>query len=202
MGRFVLVVGLALLVTCNAAARPRATLDRAAISEQACMTPGSSAREVVDVSFVLTNYGDAGYAGLWALDTVNRHLRIWRHSDGTYCAQISDNGSRFTTVAGPAPVGGSYVTGGITGTFDGGYVTTQIKGKFTPRYPTHGKLGTFDAKCDLAFNCPGKRPSWLSYFTNPVANEFASWGWLYNGGSHGTWLDQVNVSPPDGGNIR
>jgi len=166
------------------------------------MTSGSSAREVVDVSFVLTNYGDAGYAGLWALDTVNRHLRIWRHSDGTYCAQVSDDGSRFTTVAGPAPVGGSYVTGGITGTFDGGYVTTQIHGKFTPRYPTHGKLGTFDAKCDLDFNCPGKRPSWLSYFTRPVANEFASWGWLYDAGSHGTWLDQVNVSPPDGGNIR
>src|SRR5215475_9491968 len=102
MGRFVLVVGLALFVTATAAARPRATLDRAAISEQACMTPGSSAREVVDVSFVLSNYGDAGYAGLWALDTVNRHLRIWRHSDGTYCAQVSDDGSRFTSVAGPA----------------------------------------------------------------------------------------------------
>jgi hypothetical protein len=202
MGRFVLVVGLALLLTGTAAARPRATLDRAAISAQACMTPGSDAREVVDVSFVLSNYGDAGYAGLWALDTVNRHLRIWRHSDGTYCVQVSDDGSRFTTVAGPAPVGGSYVTGGITGTFDGGYITTQIHGKFTPRYPTHGKLGTFDAKCDRDFNCPGKRPSWLSYFTKPVANEFASWGWLYDAGSHGTWLDQVNVSPPDGGNIR
>ena len=202
MRRCLLVVVLAFLVTGTAAARPKASLDRAAISEQACMTPGSSPREIVDVSFVLTNYGDAGYAGLWALDTVNRHLRIWRHSDGTYCAQVSDDGSRFTTVAGPAPVGDSYVTGGITGTFDGGYVTTQIHGKFTPRYPTHGKLGTFDAKCDLDFNCPGKRPSWLSYFTRPVANEFASWGWLYDAGAHGTWLDQVNVSPPDGGNIR
>ena len=110
--------------------------------------------------------------------------------------------ARFTTLAGPAPVGGSYVDGGITGTFDGGYVTTQIVGKFTPRYPTHGNLGTFDAKCDLDFNCPGKRPSWLSYFTKPVANEFAFWGWLYDAGAHGTWLDQANVSPPDGGSIR
>ena len=200
-----LLVLLACLVatgTASAGARPKPTLDRTAIGPQACAPSGTNARQVVDVTFVLTNYGDAGYAGLWALDTVNRHLRIWRHSDGTYCAQVSDDGSRFVTVAGPAPVGASYVTGGITGTFDGGYVTTQIVGKFTPRYPTHGHLGTFDAKCDRDFNCPGKRPSWLSYFTKPVANEFAWWGWLYDAGSHGTWLDQVNVSPPDGGNIR
>lgn len=186
----------------SAVARPRPTLDRASLGPQACTPHGSNARQVVDVTFVLTNYGDAGYSGLWALDTVNRHLRIWRHQDGTYCAQIQDDGSRFTTLAGPAPVGGSYVDGGITGTFDGGYVTTQIVGKFTPRYPTHGKLGTFDAKCDRDFNCPGKRPSWLSYFTKPVANEFAFWGWLYDAGAHGTWLDQADVSPPDGGSIR
>jgi hypothetical protein len=204
MGRLAMVVAFAALSTATAAGgiRPKPTLDRAAIGQQACMPPGSGARELVDVSFVLTNYGDSGYAGLWALDTVRRRLRIWRHTDGTYCAQVSDDGSRFTTVAGPAPVGGSYVAGGITGTFDGGYVTTEIVGKFTPRYPTHGNLGTFDAKCDRDFNCPGKRPSWLSYFTKPVANEFASWGWLYDAGSHGTWLDQVDVSPPDGGNIR
>jgi len=204
MGRLALVVAFAALSTATAAGgiRPKPTLDRAAIGQQACMPPGSGARELVDVSFVLTNYGDSGYAGLWALDTVRRRLRIWRHTDGTYCAQVSDDGSRFTTVAGPAPVGGSYVAGGITGTFDGGYVTTEIVGKFTPRYPTHGNLGTFDAKCDRDFNCPGKRPSWLSYFTKPVANEFASWGWLYDAGSHGSWLDQVDVSPPDGGNIR
>jgi len=204
MGRLALVVAFAALSTATAAGgiRPKPTLDRAAIGQQACMPPGSGARELVDVSFVLTNYGDSGYAGLWALDTVRRRLRIWRHTDGTYCAQVSDDGSRFTTVAGPAPVGGSYVAGGITGTFDGGYVTTEIVGKFTPRDPTHGNLGTFDAKCDRDFNCPGKRPSWLSYFTKPVANEFASWGWLYDAGSHGTWLDQVDVSPPDGGNIR
>jgi hypothetical protein len=202
--RLALLLGLlaCLVATGTAAARPKPTLDSAAISSAACVTPGSTAKEVVDVTFVLTNYGDSGYAGMWALDTVNRHLRIWLHHDGTYCAQIQDDGSRFTTVAGPAPVGGSYVVGGITGTFDGGYVTTQIVGKFTPRYPTHGNLGTFDAKCDTDFNCPGARPSWLAYFTKPVANEFAFWGWLYNAGSHGTWLDQMNVSPPDGGNIR
>src|ERR1700745_1378132 len=141
MGR--LVVLLACLVvtgTASAVTRPKPQLDRAAIGAQACAAAGS--KQVVDVSFVLTNYGDAGYAGLWALDTVNRHLRIWRHTDGTYCAQIADDGSKFTTVAGPAPVGGTYIVGGITGTFDGGYVTTQIVGKFTPRYPTHGNLGT------------------------------------------------------------
>jgi hypothetical protein len=193
---------LAASATASAGARPKPTLDRASISESACAPHERGARQLVDVTFVLENYGDAGYSGLWALDTVHRHLRIWRHSDGTYCAQIQDDGSTFTTVAGPSPVGNSFVTSGIKGTFDGGYITTQIKGRFIARYATHGDLGTFDAKCDLAFNCPGARPSWLSYFSHPIADEFAHWGWLYDGGPHGTWLDQVDVSPPDGGNIR
>jgi hypothetical protein len=191
-----------LLAAGAASAVPTPALDREAISAAPCTPAGSGARQIVDVSFTLTNYADAGCAGMWALDTVNRHLRIWRHGDGSYCAQVSDDGSRFVTVPGPSPVGNGYVTGGITGTFDGGYITTQITGKFTPRYPTHGKLGTFDAKCNRSFDCPGKRPSWLSYFTHPVANEFARWGWLYDAGPHGIWLDQVEVSPPDGGNIR
>ena len=57
-------------------------LDAAAISSAQCMTPGSGAKQVVDVSFQLTNYADSGYVGAWACDTVNRHLRIWKQAGG------------------------------------------------------------------------------------------------------------------------
>ena len=191
------IAGLALVGTAVAVNRP--ALDVNAISSVQCTTSGSGAKLVVDVTYKLTNYGDAGYASEWALDSVNRHLRIWKHSDGTYCAQVSDDGSSFVTIAGPSPNGSGYVAGGITGTFDGGYVTTDIVGKFKPTYATQGDLGTFDTKCDLYFNCSGPHPSWLSYFKNPTAQEFVDWGWQYTTQSHGTWLDQGGfVSPRDG----
>ena len=185
----------------SSAAGPRATLDTKAIGAQRCTPAGSGAKQVVDVTFGLKDYADSGYVGEWAVDTVKRHLRIWRHADGSYCAQIQDDGSSFVTRSGPSPTGQSYVGAGIKGTFDGGYVTTDIVGKFAPRYPTHGDLGTFDAKCNGAFDCPGARPSWMSYFKSPAADGFASWGWMYDAGRFGTWLDQDNVSPPRGGDI-
>jgi hypothetical protein len=196
------IVGLMLAGAAAGSLTPKVPFDRAAISSRQCTPEGSGARQVVDVSFVLTNYADAGYASQWAIDTVNRHLRIWRHSDGTFCAQIEDDAGKFVSRAGPSPTGNGFVKAGITGTFEGGYITLSIVAKFKPSYPTHGDLGTFDAKCDLQFACPGAHPSWLSYFKNPVATQYAHWGWIYHAGKYGTWVDQENVVPPFGGDIR
>ena len=197
-----LIAGLVLAASASAKAPLHLVLDKAALSPSQCTPSGVGAKQVVDVTFTLTNYADSGYVGEWALDTVNRHLSIWRRSDGTYCARVADDGSTFVTLDAATPVGPGYLSPGIKGTFDGGYITTDILGKFKPTYATHGNLGTFDAKCDTNFNCPGKRPSWLSYFKNPKAEEFAQWGWLYDAGPHGSWLDQAEVSPPNGGNIN
>jgi hypothetical protein len=207
MGRTLLLLAWFLVLAPAAAAArgdlaPRIPFDVRSIGAAECTPSGSGARQVVDVTFHLTNYADAGYAAQWAIDRVNRHLRIWRHSDGTYCAQIDDGGSTFVTRAGPSPTGAVFIPSGITGTFRGGYITADIVGKFRPAYPTHGDLGTFDTKCDLDFVCPGKHPSWLSYFTGATGDAFVHWGWLYDAGAHGTWLDQENVTPPFGGDIR
>lgn len=191
---------LGLAAASASAATPQ--LDTSALSADQCTQRGTNAKLVVDVSFVLDNYADSGYAGEWAVDTVNRHLKIWHHADGTYCAQIRDNGSKFVTLAGPSPTGDGSVDAGITGTFDGGYITTDIVGKLAPTYPEHGKLGTFDAKCDATFTCSGAYPTWLSYFKNPTANAFAEWGWLYDAGKYGTWLDQDNTFVLHDGDIR
>jgi hypothetical protein len=181
---------------------PRVPFDSRSISQSQCTPPGSGAKQVVDVTFGLRNYADSGYASQWAIDTVKRHLRIWRHADGTYCAQIVDDGSTFVTRAGPSPTGMAFIPSGIRGTFKGGYVTLSIVGTFEPHYGTHGNLGTFDARCDVQFECPGAHPTWLSYFVHPNAQQFAHWGWLYDAGDNGSWLDQENVTPPFGGDIR
>jgi hypothetical protein len=196
------ILGLASAAGSSASITPRMAFDQAAISAAQCTPPGSRAEVVVDVTFQLKNWADAGYSAQWAIDDVEGHLTIWRHSDGTYCARIDDDGSTFVTRAGPSPTGITYIPGGIPGTFKGGYVTLDIVGKFTPTYPTRGNLGTFDTRCDINFDCPGKHPSWLSYFTHPVADQFAHWGWLYHAGKYGKWLDQENVVPPFGGDIR
>jgi hypothetical protein len=196
------VAALVLAAAATGSTTPRVSFDSESISAAQCMPSGSGARMVVDVTFRLSNWADAGYAAQWAIDNVNRHLRIWRHSDGTYCAQIDDEGSTFITRQGPSPTGTTYIRSGITGTFKGGYVTLDIVGKFKPAYRTHGDLGTFDARCDLDFDCPGAHPSWLSYFHDPTAQQYAHWGWLYDAGQYGKWLDQENVVPPFGGDIE
>lgn len=180
---------------------PEVKLDLAAIGSSQC-TANTGAKQLVDVTFTIHNYADSGYVGAWALDTVHRHLRIWRQSQGAFCAQVADGNSSFVTLAGYGPTGLSFLPAGIEGTFNGGYVVADISGSFAPRYKTRGDLGSFDANCDANFVCKGAHPSWLSYFRHVTAGGFVGWGWLYDAGSHGVWLDQSNVNPPYGGGIR
>ena len=196
------IVGLLLAGAAFAAPPAPLSLADQHIGPEECTPPGSGAKIAVDVRFTIVNYGDSGYADEWALDTVKRHLRIWKHTDGTYCAHIDDAGSTFTTLGGPSPASTGFVQPGTTGTFMGGYVTTDIVGQFKPAYAVTGNLGTFDARCDRHFNCPGARPSWLSYFKKPQANEFANWAWLYDAGAKGKWLDAQVVDPGRNGDIR
>ena len=194
------MVALMLAVPAFSAAPRHLVLDTAAIGSAQCTGNGVHAKQLVDVTYTLTNYADSGYVGAWALDTVNRHLRIWKQQGNTYCAQIADENSKFVTLAGLGPIGGS-LPAGITGTFDGGYIIAAINGKFAPRFKTSGNLGSFDAKCNAQLDCSGTYPEWTSYFTDVKGGGFAGWGWLYDAGTHGSWLDQDNVSPPHGGNI-
>jgi hypothetical protein len=193
------ILGLILAGTAFAAT-PR--LNVGELSASQCTPAGSGAKIVVDVTFILDNYADSGYADEWAIDTVHRHLRIWKHSDGTFCAQIADDGSTFVTRAGPSPTGDGAVQAGVTGTFNGGYITSDIVGKFTPGFPKSGNLGSFDAKCDPTFTCSGHFPTWLSYFEKPTADAFSKWGWIYDAGKNGVWVDADSVSVIHGGNIN
>ena len=184
----------------SVSASPGLKLDKQDIGDKQCKT--DHAKQVVDVHYTLVNDYDSGFAGnQWANDTIDRHLRIWQQSDGSFCAQIEDHG-KFVTFAGASPSGATTVPAGVKGDLEGGYITSNIAGAFAPSYATHGNLGTFDLQCNAAGICPGARPSWASYFSGSVtADEFSQWGWIYHAGKNGTWLNQDDVAPTGSGDI-
>lgn len=192
------VVG-ALAFAAVAAAAPGLKLDQKAIAARQCDGPGTT--QLVDVHYTLVNDFDSGFAGnAWANDTIDRHLRIWSEADGTFCANVQDDGS-FVTFAGPSPSGLATVSAGIRGRLEGGYVTTNFAGTFAPSLATRGNLGTFDLQCTDAYTCPGARPSYRAYFGSTSGDDLASWGWIYRAGHNGVWLNQAGVSAADGGDI-
>jgi hypothetical protein len=198
--RLAILLGIgALSLVATAAAAPGLKLDKHAIAARQC--DGQGTKQLVDVHYNLVNDYDSGFAGnAWANDTINRHLRIWREADGTFCANVQDDGS-FVTFAGPSPSGLTKVSAGIHGNIDGGYVTTMFTGTFTPSLPAHGNLGTFDLRCSDAYTCPGAHPSYRSYFSSTTGDDFANWGWIYHAGRNGVWLNQDDVPAAAGGDI-
>ena len=172
-------------------------LDNQSIADSQCMPKALHPKQIVDVTYKLTNDADSGFAGNnWANDSLNRHLRIWSLDGGLFCAQVADTGS-FVTVAGDSPSSFSTVSAGITGNITGGYVTNDFIATLnpTPGYATHGNLGSFDAN--------GLHPSFLSYFNNPGSISWSQpgWGWIYKADGNGTWLNQLGGQPQSSGDI-
>jgi hypothetical protein len=147
-------------------------------------------KQVVNVTYTLTNDADGGFYGDWATDTLSRSLKVFAVGDGTYCATVNDTGSFVTT--GPlSPQNGASLSAGIKGTVNGGYYTNQIVGTFggSP-YKTNGNLGTFDAN--------GPHPSWASYFSPLTSsNQFVDWGWTYHTAKNGDWTNAASGSSGD-----
>ena len=194
------VTGLALAGAALAA--PGLTLDKRDIGSKQCKPSGQKSTQLVDVHYRLLNDADSGFGGnYWASDTIDRHLRIWSLSGGTYCVQVADHGT-FATYAGTSPSGSGTVSAGVRGELEGGYVTTSIVGTFAPTLPTRGDLGSYDLQCDSSAHCPGSAIGWTSYFGSiSSANAFAQWGWIYHAGKHGTWLNQDDVAAVDSGDV-
>jgi hypothetical protein len=184
------------------AARTKLKLDREDIDEKGCTPRSLHAKEIVDVHGKLINDYDSGFGGnAWANDTIERHLRIWKLNNGTYCSQVEDQG-KFLTFAGTSPSGFSTVSAGIKGELEGGYVTTFFTGTFAPTLPVHGNVGTFNLACTPALVCPGPSLNYLRYFSATAGNDLAEWGWIYEADhGHGTWLNQDNVPAASSGDI-
>ena len=162
--------------------------------------PGPSSKMVLNVVFQVTGDADSGVGGYWAYDSYTKHVQVWDQFDGTYCARVTYNGS-FVTVAGTSPAGTGPVAGGVTGTMGGGYTALITNSSFTPGTKrTKGSIGTKDFGCSItggvASSCDYY--SWFGdYFSGgSLAQPF--WGWTYDAGENGTW---VNAVTGNSGNI-
>ena len=146
---------------------------------------------VIDITYSVTNDSDSGSAGdWWALDNYQKLVQVWQESDGTYCAVVHYAG-QFTTLAGQESPGKTVpsLPGGFTGTMAGGYTAT-FSGSLNPSpgYPTSGYIGAFN----LGGGILGDTTSfgWVStYFTSTNGFAQPTWGWVYQGGSCGTWYN-------------
>jgi hypothetical protein len=154
---------------------------------------------IIQVNETVLNDADSGFGGnAWAFDNYTRHIKVFQLSDGSFCATTHYEGS-FTTNAGVSPSGTSTVSAGIAGAFIGGYRATQFTGTLlaSPAAKTHGNIGTFDYMCDPTFTCPGFVDWTTLYFSTTSGFNLDWWGWIYHGGSNGTWVNAVSGSTGD-----
>ncbi len=137
----------------------------------------------------------------------------------SYCAVVTYDG-QFYAIPGQLSPGYGYnaqIGSPVNGDMDGGYRATfnaTFAPSDLPNWPTNGKVAsTINNACvvylskDNGNNCKGA-VDWLSkYFTStevPAFNSFNEvwWGWKYDGGSHGTWIDASDLTNGSLGNIQ
>ena len=154
---------------------------------------------IIDVTQTVLNDADSGVAGnAWAFDNFTRQIKVFQLSNGNFCATTRYEGT-FTTNAGPSPSSASTVSAGISAPFVGGYRATEFAGTLlaSPSASTHGNIGTFDYMCDASFNCPGFVDWTTLYFSTTSGFNLDWWGWIYHGGSHGTWVNAISGNSGD-----
>ena len=152
---------------------------------------------VVDVTDTALNIADLGAdLHVWALDSGNESIQMWRTGSNAYCVKKHIVGT-FTTFAGASPEGTGSVPADVTGTFE---ATTYLKihGTFSPTVPTAGFIGTFDARCDQNGDCPGGEPRVTTlYFSRVTAFNLGWYHAAYDAGSCGTWIQTVDGDTGD-----
>jgi hypothetical protein len=89
------------------------------------------------------------------------------------------------------------VTAGVTGTWHG-VIVAYFTGAFAPVAPVTGDLGAFDEACDQDGNCVW--PPWPAdmYFSTGYQQlRYAAFGATFDGGTHGTWIQDMTSSLGD-----
>ena len=149
--------------------------------------------QVVDVTRSIRNVPDFGVDGhIWALDSFEDRLRIWRVGTDRYCVRRDLQGT-FETFSGPSPNLTGTVDQGITGTFIGTIMFTNTA-EFLPQVPVSGYIGEVDAGCSQAGSCTTPVPSVVAlYFPNgPRTFRFFWREAVFDGGQHGTFIQNAD----------
>jgi len=150
-------------------------------------------RPAVDVTQTVLNDVDSGFHGYWATTDYHRLLRAWPMDEGSYRVVASYNG-RFHGVEGqrsPGQAGGAPLSGDERGSLHGGYAGT-VDGSLLDDldWPTRGFVGTYDYAGDVETGQRENAVDWTTvYFGEHRDFSFDWWGWIYEGGRCGTWVN-------------
>lgn len=180
-----------------------AAIERPTLAWGAKVNPDQCADKVggpvLNVTFKVTNDVDSGFGGYWAYDNNNKQVMVWKTSiPDQYCAIVRYEG-QFSAVKGKtSPSGNGVIGSDFQGTFQGGYIGT-ITGKFEPgNKRVTGNLGTKAYGCDIenpTSSC--KYFSWVKEYFPTGKFSYGWWGWIYQGGSHGVWVNSQDGSTGD-----
>ena len=153
---------------------------------------------VLNIKHKVTNDEDSGNVGYWALDNYERHVKVWRTSDGNFYVVTEYEGTWQTFTDALSPGIGATESKNASGCIVGGYVGT-FSGTFTPgSHKTYGDIGTFDyggTKSDILLGTYGAGQvgsttpfSYLNTYFTGVGSSFnyIHWGWDYHFG-HQLW---------------
>jgi hypothetical protein len=149
--------------------------------------------KVVDVTRTIRNVPDFGVDGhIWALDSFEDRLRIWRVGTDRYCVRRDLDGG-FETFAGPSPNLTGTVDEGVTGTFKGTVMFTNVA-EFQPQVPVSGYIGEVDAGCSQDGSCTARVPSVVDlYFPGgPITFRFFWREAVFDGGPNGTFIQNAD----------
>ena len=124
----------------------------------------------------LLNDVDSSITGYWAMDTINRIVRVCPTGiPGVWNYNTYDVG-QFVSFAGHSPNSlTAFIGDHITGTIKGG-VWLTVTGTLNPNTPSN--IGAVNLACDHIGNC--KDFSTLStIFSSTTSVVWNSWGWTY-----------------------
>lgn len=149
-------------------------------------------KPIINVAEKVQNDFDSGQGGNnWAFDSLNRQIQVWSTGNHNYCALVQYEG-RYNTRAGLSPGNTGTVTEGLKGSFQGGYKAIITGTLLTSsEWPTKGNVETVDYKCNIDSSCPGYI-DWVGQYFTYTGFDQPWWGWIYHGGSHGTWINSSN----------
>jgi hypothetical protein len=205
MKRALLLVAFSCLAVVNSAMAAGPKHPNGGTNNAADCSPGAN-KMVLNIVFQVTNDADSAVGGnYWAIDNYTKHIQVFdqgvTNNVHTFCVVAKYDGS-FLTASGPSPEGTGTVGAGVTGTFQGGYSGT-ITGNFIPGTKrAKGSAGSKDFGC--AINDSGTAVGcnyydWIGDYFPGSSFTYTSWGWTYEAGNNGTW---INASTGNSGDIN
>jgi hypothetical protein len=164
---------------------------------------GKTGGPVINVNEKVVNDADSGFAGYWAMDNFVRHIQVWEigKGSGKYCALATYEGKADAFAGANGPAGSGTIGSGVSAVMKGGYRSTVFTGtlRSTPIWKTKGSVDTVDYGCNHAGVCSNAVDWTTIYFSSTAGFDLEWWGWLYDAGAHGSWL---NSSEGSFGNIQ